>query len=239
MIGLMAGVAIPATIVGVPIWIGRQIRSKLKKNHNLTKKKRRALVGLGSTVALLLSPLVAGITVGVGVPVVLLYVYGVIPITLCRTGGCGVTMPTHTALRFNLRTNNSQTPNTDGDKNTQSNQQTAANFNPSSDIRWVEDYSVNQSDDFSVQSVNGLDHGSPMNHPGDISSTVALASFCSNSINGSAILQSQDNYNSTSSKGKSKKIPAIVHEHNRTKTPSLSKSDTVEEDRSSLVQKDS
>lgn len=97
----MAGVAIPATIVGVPIWIGRQIRSKLKKNHNLTKKKRRALVGLGSTVALLLSPLVAGITgsyrllytlclyyslVGVGVPVVLLYVYGVIPITLCRTG---------------------------------------------------------------------------------------------------------------------------------------------------------
>ena len=62
MIGLMAGVAIPATIVGVPIWIGRQIRSKLKKNHNLTKKKRRALVGLGSTVALLLSPLVAGIT---------------------------------------------------------------------------------------------------------------------------------------------------------------------------------
>ena len=62
MIGLMAGVAIPATIVGVPIWTGRQIRSELKKKSEISKGKRRALVGLGSTLAFLLSPLVAGVT---------------------------------------------------------------------------------------------------------------------------------------------------------------------------------
>ena len=66
-------------------------------------------------------------------------------------------MPTHTALRFNLRTNNSQNATgAESDKTSNSNQQTATNFNPSSDTRWVEDYSVNQSDDFSVQSVTGL-----------------------------------------------------------------------------------
>ncbi len=62
MIGLMAGVAVPATIVGVPIWTGRQIRSELKKKSEVSKSKRRALVGLGSTLAFILSPLVAGIT---------------------------------------------------------------------------------------------------------------------------------------------------------------------------------
>ena len=29
-------------------------------------------------------------TVGIGVPIILAYVYGVVPISLCRSGGCGV-----------------------------------------------------------------------------------------------------------------------------------------------------
>lgn len=28
--------------------------------------------------------------VGIGVPIMLAYVYGVVPISLCRSGGCGV-----------------------------------------------------------------------------------------------------------------------------------------------------
>ena len=124
-------------------------------------------------------------------------------------------MPTHTALRFNLRAAASSNSNADEQKTSAAqvagSNASGGNF---SVLPAFEEYSVNQSDDFSVQSVNGLgaitsrqqsssnrlrilDNGSPMNHPGDISSTVALASFCSNSINGSAILQSHDNYNST------------------------------------------
>ena len=36
------------------------------------------------------SPLVAGLAVSIGVPILLAYVYGVVPISLCRSGGCGV-----------------------------------------------------------------------------------------------------------------------------------------------------
>ena len=37
-----------------------------------------------------MSPLVAGLAVSIGVPILLAYVYGVVPISLCRSGGCGV-----------------------------------------------------------------------------------------------------------------------------------------------------
>lgn len=33
----------------------------------------------------------AGLAVGLGVPILLAYVYGVVPISLCRSGGCGLT----------------------------------------------------------------------------------------------------------------------------------------------------
>ncbi|CAG9135585.1 unnamed protein product [Plutella xylostella] len=38
---------------------------------------------------LIVSPLVAGLAVGIGVPILLFYVYGVVPVSLCRAGGCG------------------------------------------------------------------------------------------------------------------------------------------------------
>ncbi|CAG4970085.1 unnamed protein product [Parnassius apollo] len=37
---------------------------------------------------LVVSPLVAGLAVGIGVPILLFYVYGVVPVSLCRAGGC-------------------------------------------------------------------------------------------------------------------------------------------------------
>jgi E3 ubiquitin-protein ligase RNF19A len=40
-------------------------------------------------VQLVVSPLVAGLAVGIGVPILLFYVYGVVPVSLCRAGGCG------------------------------------------------------------------------------------------------------------------------------------------------------
>lgn len=36
---------------------------------------------------------------GIGVPILLFYVYGVVPVSLCRSGGCGVTT-SGTGVRF-------------------------------------------------------------------------------------------------------------------------------------------
>ncbi|KAJ3641152.1 hypothetical protein Zmor_027669 [Zophobas morio] len=37
----------------------------------------------------MISPILAGLAVGIGVPILLFYVYGVVPVSLCRSGGCG------------------------------------------------------------------------------------------------------------------------------------------------------
>lgn len=50
---------------------------------------------------MLVSPVVAGLAVGIGVPILLFYVYGVVPVSLCRSGGCGVTT-SGTGVRFDF-----------------------------------------------------------------------------------------------------------------------------------------
>lgn len=47
----------------------------------------------------LISPVLAGLAVGIGVPILLFYVYGVVPVSLCRSGGCGVST-TATGVKF-------------------------------------------------------------------------------------------------------------------------------------------
>ncbi|XP_043289322.1 E3 ubiquitin-protein ligase RNF19A-like [Venturia canescens] len=87
-IGLVAGIAVPAMIIGIPVWVGRKL---YEKNKNYTNKfKRNAYIAGGVTASVLVSPLLAGLAVGVGVPILLFYVYGVVPVSLCRSGGCGV-----------------------------------------------------------------------------------------------------------------------------------------------------
>ncbi|CAF4440615.1 unnamed protein product, partial [Rotaria sp. Silwood2] len=89
IIALIAGVAIPGVVVGVPIWAGRRIFKKFN-NARHSKTKRNLLVTLGVMGSVVASPIIATLAVGIGVPILLAYVYGVIPISLCRTGGCGV-----------------------------------------------------------------------------------------------------------------------------------------------------
>lgn len=48
---------------------------------------------------MIISPILAGLAVGIGVPILLFYVYGVVPVSLCRSGGCGVTTSA-TGVRF-------------------------------------------------------------------------------------------------------------------------------------------
>ena len=158
MIALMAAVAVPATIVGVPIYVGTTARSKLKKlRPRMTKRKRSCLVVLASSVSFILSPLVAALTgtsyvrtvwtsrptrrpnrgqayifilVAIGTPIVVLYVYGIIPFTIMRTGGCG----------YRLRRGGS------GDDEEEEREETQNEDEKRQD--WV---SINPSDDISVQ----------------------------------------------------------------------------------------
>jgi E3 ubiquitin-protein ligase RNF19A len=89
IIALIAGVAVPGVAIGVPIWAGRKIFKKYNKMEN-SKSKRNILVTLGVVGSVVASPIIATLAVGIGVPILLAYVYGVIPISLCRTGGCGI-----------------------------------------------------------------------------------------------------------------------------------------------------
>lgn len=46
---------------------------------------------------------------GIGVPILLAYVYGVVPISLCRSGGCGVTTTNSGGVRFEFDEENDTT----------------------------------------------------------------------------------------------------------------------------------
>uniref|UniRef100_A0A0N4UZ99 RBR-type E3 ubiquitin transferase n=1 Tax=Enterobius vermicularis TaxID=51028 RepID=A0A0N4UZ99_ENTVE len=81
-IALIAGLAIPGIIFGVPVFVGRFVYQ--------TKARRRLLIAGSVIGSLIVSPVLAVMAVGVGVPIMLAYVYGVVPLSLCRNGGCGL-----------------------------------------------------------------------------------------------------------------------------------------------------
>ena len=51
---------------------------------------------------------------GIGVPILLAYVYGVVPISLCRSGGCGVTTTNSGGVRFDFDDDNEVTVGVSG-----------------------------------------------------------------------------------------------------------------------------
>lgn len=83
----MAGLAVPAMIIGIPIWVGRKLHARYSTGSR--HRRNLAVVG-GVTASVVISPVLAGLAVSIGVPILLAYVYGVVPISLCRSGGCGV-----------------------------------------------------------------------------------------------------------------------------------------------------
>ena len=83
-IALLAGIAVPAMIIGIPSWVGRKIHDHYK--HKNKHKRNIAVVG-GVISSLVISPFLAGLAVSIGVPILLCYVYGVVPIALCRSEG--------------------------------------------------------------------------------------------------------------------------------------------------------
>lgn len=51
---------------------------------------------------LLAAPAIATIAVGIGVPILLFYVYGVVPVSLCRSGGCGLSTSPRGGVRLDF-----------------------------------------------------------------------------------------------------------------------------------------
>ncbi|XP_037541070.1 E3 ubiquitin-protein ligase RNF19B [Nematolebias whitei] len=87
VISLIAGIAIPVIIVGIPIYMGRKVHGRCKKN-SISGSKHYLTVASGVMMSVFVSPVIAAVTVGVGVPLMLTYVYGVVPMSLCRNGWC-------------------------------------------------------------------------------------------------------------------------------------------------------
>ena len=85
-----------------------------------TKKKRNIAIISGVTLSILVSPMLAALTVGVGVPIALGYIYGVVPISLCRSGGCASVTTLKNGRGVNLEFD------TDGDLVTNANDRSTA-----------------------------------------------------------------------------------------------------------------
>nr|XP_018897987.1 PREDICTED: E3 ubiquitin-protein ligase RNF19A-like [Bemisia tabaci] len=112
-IALIAGIAVPAIIIGIPVLVGRKLYVKYAWSSRL---HRTAAIMTGVITAILIAPILAGLAVGVGVPVLLFYVYGVIPVSLCRNGGCGITTSA-SGVRIDFNEENEYVPRSIGSKN--------------------------------------------------------------------------------------------------------------------------
>ncbi|VDP56892.1 unnamed protein product [Heligmosomoides polygyrus] len=89
-IALIAGLSVPGIIFGVPVFVGRKVHQRFLHH---TKARRRLITAACVAGSFLVSPVLAVMAVGVGVPIMLAYVYGVVPLSLCRNGGCGLSEP--------------------------------------------------------------------------------------------------------------------------------------------------
>ncbi|XP_055692544.1 E3 ubiquitin-protein ligase RNF19B-like [Lutzomyia longipalpis] len=107
-IALVAGIAVPAMIIGIPVWVGRKIHARYK----VAGKHKRNCAVLGAVAAsVLVAPVLAGLAVAIGVPILLFYVYGVVPVSLCRAG-CGVST-TKDGFKFDFEEEYGATRNPD------------------------------------------------------------------------------------------------------------------------------
>uniref|UniRef100_A0A3Q4N029 RBR-type E3 ubiquitin transferase n=1 Tax=Neolamprologus brichardi TaxID=32507 RepID=A0A3Q4N029_NEOBR len=66
-----------------------QIHAHYELKKTSRHRRNLAITG-GVALSIITAPVIAAVSVGIGVPIMLAYVYGVVPISLCRGGGCGV-----------------------------------------------------------------------------------------------------------------------------------------------------
>ncbi|XP_027525270.1 E3 ubiquitin-protein ligase RNF19B-like isoform X2 [Corapipo altera] len=89
VISLVAGVAVPVITIGIPIYMGRKVLGQSRRS-SLSGCQQCLSVTSSVLLSLFVSPIITAITVGVGVPLMLTYVYGTVVLSLCRSRwGCG------------------------------------------------------------------------------------------------------------------------------------------------------
>ncbi|XP_035424156.1 E3 ubiquitin-protein ligase RNF19B-like isoform X6 [Cygnus atratus] len=89
MISLVAGIAVPVITIGLPIYMGRKVLGQSRRS-SLSGCQQCFYVTSSVLLSLFVSPIITAVTVGIGVPLMLTYVYGVVVLSLCRSrSGCG------------------------------------------------------------------------------------------------------------------------------------------------------
>ncbi|XP_055667239.1 E3 ubiquitin-protein ligase RNF19B-like [Falco peregrinus] len=89
VISLIAGIAVPVITIGIPIYMGRKVLGQSQRS-SLSGCQQCLSVTSSVLLSLFVSPIITAVTVGVGVPLVLTYVYGVVVLSLFRSRwGCG------------------------------------------------------------------------------------------------------------------------------------------------------
>ncbi|KAI1241380.1 hypothetical protein IHE44_0009866 [Lamprotornis superbus] len=88
VISLAAGVAVPVITIGIPIYMGRKVLGQSRRS-SLSRCQQCLSVTSSVLLSLFVSPIITALTVGIGVPLVLTYVYGTVVLSLCRSRwGC-------------------------------------------------------------------------------------------------------------------------------------------------------
>ncbi|XP_039425684.1 E3 ubiquitin-protein ligase RNF19B-like isoform X4 [Corvus cornix cornix] len=88
VISLAAGVAVPVITIGIPIYMGRKVLGQSRRS-SLSGCQQCLSVTSSVLLSLFVSPIITALTVGVGVPLMLTYVYGTVVLSLCRNRwGC-------------------------------------------------------------------------------------------------------------------------------------------------------
>lgn len=107
-IALLAGIAVPAIIIGIPVWVGRKLHARFQKRETMSQKNKHMMLATGVIASVCVSPVLALVAVGIGIPILLAYVYGVVPISLCRSGGCNVNTSS-SGVRIDMNEENEET----------------------------------------------------------------------------------------------------------------------------------
>ncbi|NXR51979.1 RN19A ligase, partial [Hippolais icterina] len=86
VISIAAGVAVPVITIGIPIYMGRKVLAGGPGSRRSSLSGCQQCLSVTSSVllSLFVSPIITALTVGVGVPLVLTYVYGTVVLSLCR-----------------------------------------------------------------------------------------------------------------------------------------------------------
>lgn len=99
---LIAGVAVPAIVIGIPVWAARKLHTRIERKP-FSRYRKNAIITGGVLLSFLVSPIISALALAIGIPILLGYVYGVVPLSLCRSSGCLSSAPSLDDLQSELQ----------------------------------------------------------------------------------------------------------------------------------------